>query len=50
MLTDQLVDVEIRMDQLRGNIDFLDRMTQKQLSKQRDSLTLQLQAYREINH
>jgi hypothetical protein len=50
MLTAQLVDVEVRMEQLRGNIDFRGRVTQKQLSKERDSLTQQLQAYREITH
>jgi hypothetical protein len=49
-LTSQLVDVEVRMAQLRGNIDFGDRMTQMQLSKERDSLTQHLQAYREINY
>jgi hypothetical protein len=50
VLTAQLVDVEARMEQLRGNLDFRDRMTQEQLSRERDSLTQQLQAYREINH
>jgi len=49
-LTSQLVDVEGRMKQLRGKVDFRDRMTQIQLTRERDSLAQQLQAYREIDH
>jgi len=49
LLTIQLVGIEGRMEQLRGSANFSDRMTQKQLTKERDSLTQQLQAYREID-
>jgi hypothetical protein len=50
VLTSQLEGIKVRIEQLRGSVDFMDVMTRVQLTKERDSLTRELQAYSEIDH
>lgn len=50
LLTKRLADIEDRIKQLNGSVDFADHMTQQQLTRERDSLTRQLQAYRQIDY
>jgi hypothetical protein len=50
VITSQLEGIKDRIEQLRSSVDFKDVMTRAQLTKERDSLTRELQASSEIDH
>lgn len=50
VLMNQLSDVKNHLEKLKGNVDFEGLVTRNQLTRERDSLTQQLQAYSEIEH